>query len=194
MEVDELRGCIEEGLAGKDWTPLIELLFEDASFAHRDGSVAGYEPLDAHIIDEFVRLLANERFLVSGPSLKLFIFIEGEWLRIPYMLRPSLLEAVTSSFRSVADPASQLAIAELLGEYFVDIGGVDALIRLRQSLPPVRTVMVPDGLRKAVVNASDPQLRRRAYKELESLANDKYAPVQEEAEDALGWLRSRGLP
>jgi hypothetical protein len=177
-----------------DWSPLIDLLEDDAScaFLHGDPIIRILGNVPAYVIVGIRDLLSDRSFLGSSHSSDVVGYVQSEWQRIGNDERRDLLPAIVEAYPNFADPVTWLLIAELLGEYYADEMAMDAFVTLARTAGDMSRSLLPAGLKYLVRSAHDPKVVQRARRMLRDLLSDSFEPTREEAADALNSLSQHG--
>jgi len=177
---------VSEAIDLGDAEALGEAVDDFSAFCFKQTPPAAEAPPCADdFVAELVRLMTTPAFLNAEDSSKLTVLLENDWGRLGPRQRLGVCRALERVYEQFTDEASQLVVAELLGEYLADAAGLAALDRLSVARGEAARVYVVQGYKCLVLYATDPATREAARARLDAMTRDASPVVQAEASAAI---------
>ena len=169
-----------------DWTQIITLLDEEASYACDHGDISGYEPLFDFNISDLLEIM----YLENAPTKvrrSVMMFLESEWQRFSPTQIEELRTALNIIYLDVRhdDLGVQFLIVELLAKYYHDARSLGTLINFAQNTTGQRKALACAGAGMFAMKTSDASKRKEVIRLLEAMKKDTSQDVRQEAKHYL---------
>jgi hypothetical protein len=176
---------LEESLSSRDASDFERAVLElEVQILEEDG-------LSHELFSCIASLLRKPLFLDKQGSWVLLRILQENWNALSVEQRRALAETMEEIYGRPADWMGSFMISLTFGESGIEAESLEALGRLSRSNEQKPRALVAVGLEKLVRRSTVSDVRERAIRILESLANDASSEVSREAKEALGRVVGR---